>query len=202
MKTILVLSVVAFFNLPSIAQAQFNGWYWEEPAFDLWDNASRATHILVVDGTGRVAEVWKGDASPGDRIPLERFRSSYLARLQFVNPAAPLPEMFDYDAHFNEWPPGCNRLIMFLIKSDRRDAASQFLDGWLPASRDGWFPSSIARVGLIGNVYVQRPPMRCFMSGIPDTGRRGMEDEFKQEVIRAMHGRRFCCGSGDHLLHR
>jgi hypothetical protein len=202
MRTILALSVIALSYSPSIAAAQHCSSYLEESAFDLWDCASRATHILVVDSTGRVTEVWKGDATPGDRIPLERFRSSYLARLQFVNPAAPLPEMFDYNAHFNAWPPGCNRLIMFLVRSNRRDAATQFLEGWLPASHDGWFPSSIARIGLVGNVYVQRPPSRYCQFGIPDTGCRAMEDEFKEEVIKAMHGRIFCCSPDDPLLRR
>lgn len=45
--------------------------------------------------------------------------------------------------------------------------------------------SSIARVGLVDDVLAQQPPISTFHTGIPDVGRRGMETDFKQQVLDA-----------------
>ncbi len=64
MRTTLVLAVVAALTTRAAAQDA------PPPGFPLGDLAARATHILVVDARGVVLDVWKGDAAPGDVVPL------------------------------------------------------------------------------------------------------------------------------------
>src|SRR5262245_52822569 len=90
MRASFVVTLIAFFCSQSPAAGQFGR--WEEPAFNLEDCCVNATHILVVDARGCVLEIWKGNATQGDMIPIERFRSSFLARLQFVDTTKPLPD--------------------------------------------------------------------------------------------------------------
>ena len=171
---------------------------WEEPAFDLQECALNATHILLVDSTGRVQEVWKGNAEPGEFLPIDRFRNSHLTRLQLKGSFEPIPNLFGECNGIASWPPKCNQFILFLVRSERTDDATRFLEGWLPASRDGWFASSVAYVGIVGNVFVQPRPAHDNQFGIPDTGGRDTIADFKNKTLASM--RRPCdfC-SGDAL---
>jgi hypothetical protein len=180
---LLPLAVVMATATP--AAAQLGGFLGDQdPGFRA--RADKATHILVVDMSGRVVEVWKGTATPGDRIPIDKFYAPSLPRYRADSGRSPLgfPPFngYWYDGYYGS-PFTSERLILFLVKSDRDDEATQFLGGWLPASDSGWFASSTARVDQFGFVSVQPQPVWGASSGIPDTGRRGSVEAFKRSVM-------------------
>ena len=44
------------------------------PSFGTGQCESNATHVVVVDDTGKVLESWRGDLAPGDVLPIAEFR--------------------------------------------------------------------------------------------------------------------------------
>lgn len=161
-------------------RAQFDYFRWQEPGFEVNRCASNATHILVVEPSGRVAEVWKGNATVGDWVPVERLLGSSLARLALASPNQGSPfRPFEPNWRFDPFQDR-GRLILFLVKSDEQNEASKFLHGWLPAAPSGWFLSSTARVDPFGYVWGQPAP---WIMNMPESGYRGSEDSFKGWVF-------------------
>jgi hypothetical protein len=181
-----LLPLVALLGIPGVAEAQGLGNSWEHQgdlAFDFRECLKNATHILVVDMRGRVLEVWKGDSAVGDHIPLDRFYLSVLTRLS-AGRYFELPKLENYwSGDFQGTPLASDKLILFLVKSDRQDETTRFLDGWLPASRDGWFDASTARVD---KWCVQVRRLQWIGGGLPPSGYLGSEEQFKSQVMEAM----------------
>jgi hypothetical protein len=180
-----LLPLVALLGFPGVSRAQGFGnslEYQGDVAFDFRECLKNATHILVVDMRGRVLEVWKGDSAVGDHIPIDRFYLSVLARIN-ASRCFELPKLEKYWSGDSQGTPfASDKLILFLVKSDRQDEASRFLDGWLPAG-DGWFESSTARVDKWCVRVRRRPLLEGGLLGSP--GYRGSEEQFKSQVMEA-----------------
>lgn len=177
-KLVASFSLVALLSAATPARAQSDE--RKQPGFQGLDCALNATHILVVERTGRIVEVWKGAANVGDWLPIERFFSSSLARHALTSPSQfCLLRPIDPDNLFEPLQ-GAHRLVLFLVKSDQQDEATKFLGGWLPASRSGWFTSSVARVSALGAVSVQS--IRARASTGLTSGNMGSEEQFKAWV--------------------
>ena len=177
------LVLVVAFGVASPAVAQLGLVRQRDPAFDLHHCTANATHILVVDAHGRLVEVWKGVAVLGDRVPLEKFFSPVLPRPAslWADSLSLLCDELD-NSHINSRLFESERLILFLVKSDRQDEATRFLECWLPAARNGWFASSAARVDWTGYVLVVPPTFGCCV-GVPDSGFRGSYALFKADIL-------------------
>lgn len=193
---LLALAVLGTRATPVAAEYDFTG-HWTEPGFDLHACVARATHILVVNPAGRVLEVWKGKSTPGDRIPVERFYGPALPRLTATSVEREwhLPPLHDHRGADGFGSPLCSdRLILFLVKSDREDETAKFLGGWLPASPDGWFISSTARVRVLGDVRDVTFMPQPYRGGVGFSGHGGSEETFKEwvmDVIRADQNRKW-----------
>jgi hypothetical protein len=179
MKMIAALALIALGATAAPARAHFDAQAYEGE-FDMDECACYATHILVVSPQGSVLEVWKGSARPGEVIPIHALANLTITQSKGAYGGGlggwkPLP------LSLSAWEPGCDRLILFLIKSDSDDPSAGLLEGWFPASRRG-FQSSIARVQWPGSVHVQ-PTRWTGGSGIPDSGFRGSEEYFRASVF-------------------
>src|SRR5262245_32887955 len=62
----LLLALVAL-SVPATARAAIM------PSFSMGRCENEASHVVVVDNTGKVLESWRGDLTPGDRLPLSEF---------------------------------------------------------------------------------------------------------------------------------
>ena len=158
MRIIATLTLIAVFSSPSIVIAQFQG--REEPEFDLRECAMNATHVLVVDRLGRLAEIWKGEAAVGDRIPIEKY---------FLRPGLPTWMETPCDQVFAgtrtllpagriaRYPQPAHLVSREVLDTTPATCGRTPLDEmnikcWLPASHNRWFVCSMAYVDDFGMV--------------------------------------------------
>ena len=158
--------------------------------------ANKATHVLVVNPQGSVIEVWKGDARLGEVIPIHTLANLTITqskREDGVSESGFGLGGWRQTSHLSlsAWSSaGCERLILFLIKSDSPDPTNGLLNGWRPASPSG-FDSSCFRVKPFGRVYAQPQPWPYHgtgFTGFPGmSGFRGSEESFNDSVFRAIN---------------
>ncbi len=109
--------------------------------FDLEANSRRATHILVVDASGRILDIWKGNARLGDIVPLDKLLSPGMPKLTDTREArhAWLSDMSHY------WlglPFRRDRMILFLVKDLTLNPSV-----WHPEQEQFGWPSPIRNFG-------------------------------------------------------
>lgn len=176
MRNLTLISAFATLATVSPAAAQ-----WQTSGFDA-RCVENATHILVVNPQGRVLEVWKGDARPGEMIPIYTLANLTLTQSLRANGSL----FYEPASHlsFHSWSGAAGaRMILFLNKSDAPDPTNGLLGGWRPASETG-FDNSVAVVREFGvsAVYVQPRPLFGFGSGVSHGGFSGSEEGFKEQM--------------------
>jgi hypothetical protein len=148
--------------------------------FDLEANSQRATHILVVDASGRILDIWKGNARLGDVVPLDKLLSSELPKLTDTRETRHA-WLSDTGHYWYDLPFRRDRMILFLVQAparnpvDLREQRGQRLgfrieigyhfdwfepdigDDWLSKSRipltpKGWSACSMTFVDDLGRV--------------------------------------------------
>jgi hypothetical protein len=62
-----VLAIVAVVAVPAVGRAEIL------PSFGDGRCETAASHVVVVDDTGKVLDSWRGDLRPGDRLPLSEY---------------------------------------------------------------------------------------------------------------------------------
>jgi hypothetical protein len=156
--------------------------YREKPTLDLKTCVARATDIVVVNGVGRVTEVWKGDTKPDEVIP-DYHAVTCSQRVLFLVRQCKNPDGYsnslavrntsktivEYDLLGNVLPDHSpqvipqrgfgNRLSLWFFPTENLDTRSYFTQptsSWLPANESGGFEFSMASIDQFGMVFTKQ----------------------------------------------
>jgi hypothetical protein len=170
----LVLSAVAL-GFPGPARAAIM------PSFSVAECNPNATHVVVVDSTGKVLESWRGGLRPGDSVPLKEFRITLGREIVEGILGKPTGERVTGD-----------RLVLFLRNTRPIYYDGQTAGGWSPAHWCGWFNVSTVWVEN-GRTYslgqrINPGPLVMSLMGTEDELRKavvGLNEKVREQLAKA-----------------
>ncbi|MCI0705634.1 MAG: hypothetical protein L0241_31630 [Planctomycetia bacterium] len=118
----LALTFAVALLLPCVARAEI------APTFSDGRCETAATHVVVVDNTGKVLESWRGDLKPGDVLPLKEFHIPLAGKVGRFGKKEGVPEKVSG-----------KRLVLFLIRGMPIYDRGQAVGSWAPANWMGDF---------------------------------------------------------------
>jgi hypothetical protein len=131
-----------------------------------------ATHIVVIDSTGRVIESWAGDLKPGEAVPLESFG------MKLEHPVGGRTLDLKRESTDPERVTG-KRLVLFLNKGSGKGKTRKFDAGWMPVMWEDFSVSAawIEEGKVFALMQVENPGPQV-MVRIAKT-----EEEFNKRVL-------------------
>jgi hypothetical protein len=116
----MILTFAIILAAPAIVRAE------SLPSFSPDYCITAASHVVVVDNTGKVLESWRGDLKPGDLLPLAEFHLKLEREV-----GLPVREEGEPDRVTGK------RLVLFLKRGGPKPSGGQVAGSWGPAHYSG-----------------------------------------------------------------
>jgi hypothetical protein len=160
----LILTFAIVLAAPAIIRAELL------PTFSADHCMTAASHVVVVDNTGKVLESWRGDLKPGDLLPLAEFHLKLEREVSVLAREEGEPDRVTG-----------KRLVLFLKKGGPKPYGGQVAGSWGPAHFSGQLDVSMLWIEDRQAFALEQPCNPGPQMILPE----GREATFKKHVKQA-----------------